>query len=388
MARFTKRNLANILAGQSYLGYVIGVGVFGIPYAFAQSGFFVGMAYLAFLGIVIVSLNLMYGEVVSGIPGRHRFVGYVKRILGNRFGYFAAALSLFSIWGALVAYTLVGGQFMFSLLSPTFGGDVFLYQMVFLIFGCFFGFGGLKIISEAEMLLVAALVLTMLLISARGAISVDVNNLLGFVPKNALLPYGVVMFALMGQGVIPQMKDILGRYKSDLRRILCFGTAIIVLLYAAFAFGVVGATGNATTPEAIVGLGYAFGSWIVILGALMGFLAVSTSFLLVFKELNESFEYDLGFTKLLGWFLTLAVPALILVSGVENFVHVISFTGAVFGGAIAALTVFMYIKVCAKTKATAGSLCSQVKTPVALLMIIVFVLGAILEVASIIANAI
>ncbi|MBI2476925.1 amino acid permease, partial [Candidatus Uhrbacteria bacterium] len=315
MAALSQRTWANLRAGEILVGAMIGVGVFGLPFAFARSGFFVGMVELLLLGLATMSVHLMYAEVALQTPGHHRIVGYFKRYFSKRWAHVAALIFVGGNWGALVAYILVGGDFLHSLFAPWFGGPTMAYQAVFLVFGLLMALGGLRFVAGAEMYLVGLLVLVMGGIIIWGATDIHIEALLTFNGSRALFPYGVVLFSLGGFGAIPQMRDVLGRYRGDLRGVVVKSTSLVMVLYALFAMVVVGVTGAVTTPEALAGLEGVFGRGMLVAGVLMGFLAVATSFLVMSVEIQETFEFDYRWTKILAWFGMMIVPVVIFLLG-------------------------------------------------------------------------
>src|SRR3989344_5504492 len=86
------------------IGTTIGAGFLAIPYAIAKSGFFVGLFYLVFLGLVILYLNLALGEIGLRTQGQHQLTGYAQRYLGKwgkRLMFFSM---IFGIYAAILAY--------------------------------------------------------------------------------------------------------------------------------------------------------------------------------------------------------------------------------------------------------------------------------------------
>lgn len=375
----SKKTVAHLQAGEVLVGTMIGVGVFGIPFAFAQAGFFVGMIYLVLLGLATITLQLMYAEVTLKTPGKHRFVGYMRRYFSKKWAVAAAFVFLGGSWGALVAYILIGGNFLGQLLIPFFGGTELVYQGIFLIVGFLFALGGLRLVSGAEMYLVGLLVVAMLVVILRGAFDIHLPNLMTASATHLLLPYGVVLFSLGGISVIPEMRDVLGRYHNDLRSVIIKSSLLVIILYAAFALAVVGVTGPATTQEALAGIGAALGIWVLIVGVLMGFLAVATSFLTLSLSIQDMLEFDYGFTKLLSWFLMLIVPLSLFVFGARDFIRVIGFTGAVFGGLFGCMVVALYRRV-RNRYCKSDAQCFQLSDKVGVLIAIVFVIGALFEI--------
>ena len=366
---------------EALVGAVVGVGIFGLPYAFAQAGFVIGLAYLLALGTVMVTVLLMFSEVVLVTPGRHHLSGYVRTYFGAGWGKFAAFLTIAGNWGALVAYVLVGGQFAYSLLSPLLGGELFLYQVVFMMVGFLVTLRGLSFISRVEMYLVAALVLAILALAVGGVPHVAIEPLLYVSSSDAFLPYGVVLFAIGGISLVPEMRDILGKHASHLRRVVPWSYVVIVALYTIFAFTVVSVTGLNTSPEAIAGFGKVVGQWALFVGALMGFLAVTTSFFLVSVSSQDLLELDYGSSRLLAWFATLSVPAIVILLGVRDFVEVMGFTGAVFSGGVAIFAVALFLRVRAR-RGRRGKDAIDFPSWAGYLVAAIFVIGIALELGS------
>jgi hypothetical protein len=159
------------------------------------------------------------------------------------------------------------------------------------------------------------------------------------------LPYGVILFSLSGLPAILEMEELLGGNHRRYRLAVTVGSIAAVLLTAGFGFLVWAVTGVNTTQDAAGGLAAALGPGIVTLVATFGFLAVTTSFFATAINLQNTFEHDYKLKHGLAWFLTGSVPLAILVAGAKDFVPVVSFTGAVFGGITAFLVALLYVKI-------------------------------------------
>jgi amino acid permease len=90
------------------------------------------------------------------------------------------------------------------------------------------------------------------------------------------------------------------------------------------------------------------GDGIIVGAAAFGFLAVATSYFVLALNLRSTFEYDYRMHKFPSWFLACCVPLGLLLLGVNNFIGIISFTGAVFGGSAAIIVSLLYISVTRK----------------------------------------
>ena len=64
------------------VGGMVGVGIFGLPYVFAQAGFWAGMGLLVAIGLATLLIDLMYGEVILRTHAQHQIMGYARLYLG------------------------------------------------------------------------------------------------------------------------------------------------------------------------------------------------------------------------------------------------------------------------------------------------------------------
>ena len=65
------------------VGTTIGAGIFGIPFVVSKIGFVPGIFYLLILGVLVLILNLAYGEIILRTPGDHQLTGYGEIYFGE-----------------------------------------------------------------------------------------------------------------------------------------------------------------------------------------------------------------------------------------------------------------------------------------------------------------
>jgi len=218
-----------IRAVGTMIGSVVGIGVFGIPYVFAQAGFLIGLVMLLVIGVLLVLLQLLYAEITIQTPGERRFSGLAEKYLGKTWMKIAALAFLTSAWGAMIAYVIIGGEFLHTLLGPMIGGTPFMYSIGFFVIEAFFLLWGLKMVSGVETYVVAILLLLFGAIIILGFPDVEMVNLLSLNVSKAFLPYGVVLFAIAGMGIVPEMHAILGeKYEGKIRSAIISGKALIL----------------------------------------------------------------------------------------------------------------------------------------------------------------
>ncbi len=381
MANFITRNFTKIIptnkdflyATAVLIGTMVGVGIFGIPFAFSKAGFWVGFSFLIFIGFITLLLNLMYGEVVLRTHEEHQITGYADKYLGpwfKRLIFFSVALGLYS---ALLVYVVIAGDFLNNILSTVFYASQTSYSLVFFAVFSILIFQGIKRISWVELLLVGLFALVVLLILGVGVNKIDFSNFIGTQPEFWFLPYGVLLFAFAGFSAIPIQRQILKGQEKNFRKSIIFAVLLTGALYLLFAFTVLGISGNATTPDAISGLYQFLGGKIIFLGSLFGILAVSTSFLMLGTAFMEIFRLDYKVPKVLAWLLVVVPPLVLFLGGLRTFIDIISLAGSVAIGLEGIILTFVYIK--AKSKGNRVPEYS-LELPKFLYYLMIFIFGA------------
>lgn len=368
---------------QPLIGSVIGVGIFGLPFVFAQAGFLVGLLYLVILGLANTVLLLMYGDIIKNTDGHARISGVVRMYLGHHWSWFATVVLFAASWGAMIAYIILGGGFLHALLGPIFGGTITMYQVIFFIVSGTLMVGGLGFIARIESVFVV-LLLGMLFFILFGSVPhVALNNLLYVNADHWFLPFGVVLFAFGGLAAVPEMSHILGRYRAqDLNKSIVVGTVTVALVYALFAGVVTGVTGSNTTEDAITGVGAVVGNWALILGSMIGIVSVFTSFLILGISIMNGLTYDFKQRHLVSWGIAAGVPFVLFLAGARSFIHVIGFTGGVLGSLIAIIVIYMYIR--AKNHVCTPKRCLMIPNYVLFLCSLVFGFGLIMTLAGVV----
>ena len=316
-----------LLAILSMVGTIVGAGVFGLPYVFAEAGTVLALVYSVILGLAAVCIHLLYAKIAIMTPGKHRLVGYVQKHLGRREADVVSVTNPMNMLGSLLAYLILGGSF----LSVIFGGSTTVWGLIF--FGLFailiiFPFHRVEYVeSILTWLLIAIAILIVVLVSPH----VKLENFGVANMSKWFLPYGVIFFSFGGLSVVP---DIVESLKKNMRRVgiaIIAGTVVSIVLSVAFGAVVAGATGGATTQDAIGGLVPVVGRSIVALGAIFGLLAVATSFVSIGENLKEQFVLDFKFSKLAAWSATIGIPLVAFIFGARDLINVLGFVGSVFG---------------------------------------------------------
>lgn len=329
---------------------IIGAGMFGIPFSFAEAGFWLGTLELVVITGIILIFHLLYGDIVLAGHEFHRMPGYMRLYLGRFGGIAAWASALFGISGTLLAYTLLGSLFLRNIFSGTLplAESWWAYGLI----GIVALTTAFPVRREALIngVLTALLVLFIIFLVVFLLPHVRVEHTSGFNPGSFFAPYGVLLFALSGGIVIPDLITILGRERTRARAAIMIGTLLPAVLYFLFAFVVVGVLGDAVSPDAISGLMPVVGHSITLLGNLVGLFAILTSFVVLSASFQALLRLDYKLSAGISWIVVSFLPFVLYLLGIQNFIVVIGAIGAIAIGIDSALVVAAHAILRQRTK--------------------------------------
>jgi len=319
-----------------FLGTIIGVGIFGLPYVASKSGFFVLFLYFLFIGTVAIVIHLIVGDIVLGTKEKHRFPGYVYQYLGKNWGRVSVTAMCFGLFGAQLAYLVIGGSFLQGLTGSCFNS--FVYVLVFFILGSTLIYKGIKGIALTEFLIVLLFFLLLLIFGIKTMPHFQVSNLWQFDFKYLILPYGIVVFALWGSAILPELKEVLGGQRRILRKVIYSGIIISIIAYLLFTIFVFGVSGKTTTEDAFSGLGLGVAN----LGFIFGLITCFSSFIALGLTLKKIFIYDMHWSKNISFLVSAFVPLFLFLVGFRQFIDIINLTGALAVGLEGIIVVLLY----------------------------------------------
>ena len=320
-------------------GTIIGAGMFALPYIASKVGIEIMLAYFLVLGLVTIIVHLFLGELSLNTPDFLRLPGFVEFYLGKKAKVIALTSTTLGIFGTLLAYLIIGGQFLASLL----GYSAVLCTFLYFIFGAVFIFFGTKIIAKIELAGLLFFIVAVVGFFFRGAAVFKLENLFPSPDAGSFfLPYGAILFSLWGASLIPEAEEMLKDKKYLLKKIIPIAILISVLVYVCFIVLVLGITGSQTSVNAISGLSLFLGNGIISLGVAFCLLATFTSFIALGLTLKKVFWYDLKMGKNQAWAITCFIPLFLFLAGFQNFIQVIGLVGGVTIGIDGILIILMY----------------------------------------------
>ena len=366
----------SVLAIASLIGTIIGAGVFGIPYLFAKSGVLTSFLYFLILGVVALLVHLFFGEIVLRTKEKHRLIGYAEKYLGKRAKILVTISIIFGTIGGLLAYTILGGNFL-KIIFP-FSLSAFKLSLILWAILSFFVFSGIKSIAPIEFLFNIGFFAVFVLIVLFSFSKIESSNFTLLNAKYIFLPFGVLLFSLIGWNAVPEIEGIL-KEKKNLKRVIIIAVMAALVFYFLFGLLISGVTGKNTTQEAFQGLVPVLGQKIMILGGVFGILTISTSFLILANHLKNALIFDYHFSYPLAFFLACFSPLLLFLFGIREFIWVIAVIGTLVG-VIEGTTIALIFKKAKKIGERTPEYSLKLSRPLLYFTVAVLILGAISQI--------
>lgn len=335
-----------ILPTSILAGTIIGAGIFSLPYVFSQSGLGLGYLFLILFGLVYVLIHTMYADILIKNGDEHRFAGLAKIYFG-RFGYWLSVLmTIIEMLFVLTIYLVLSVSFI-SLIFPKLPA---IYQLViFWWLGTLIIFSGTKRVALFEMLAVTGILAAIAIITLLG-LADFLNKPFVFASslwKSWLLPFGALLFSINGRPAIPTVthyfrKNGLPAEKSKWP--IIWGTLIPVIAYGLFVAGALGIS-SVVTADTVTGIANSIPSSVLIpILAILGILALISSYFAIGLDVFRSLELDLKFSRKFSMFLVITIPLIIYFMNLGNFITLIEIAGGIFIGIEGILIVAMWNK--------------------------------------------
>lgn len=328
---------------------IIGIGIFSLPYLMSQVGILVMLIYIICLGVIVTLINIMFAEIVLKTPDYKRMPGFARIYLGKWGEMAALVIMIAGIASALVAFIIIGGQFLQHLLGSIFGSNPDTYVFIYFLAGALCVFLGTEMVTKVSMVGLLLFLATLVTLSTKGIAYFRTENLPIYAPPpiDFLLPYGPIIFAMWGASSIPEVEEWLGRNKRKdlLKKVIALAALISLFVYIIFCVLILGITGANTTESAFVGLSEIFPSNLLRLCFFFGLITSFTSFIILGLTLRKILSYDLYINKHVASFITTFAPLTLYFFGIKSFLGVFSFVGGILLGLDGILIILMYQKI-------------------------------------------
>lgn len=365
------------------VGAITGAGIFAMPYVITRAGVIPFLLFLPLLVAAQCLIHILYAKVILSTKTEHRIPGYVEVYGGMRWKKLVSFFCLLGGYGSLLAYIILGGNFLSELLMPYFGGDQVLYASLLFVVEAAIVFAGLKMIAGTESFLTAILLLVFAVLTVKCFGHLSLGNFSTVNWVDVFLPYGPIFFAIGGDAAVPEVCRILDKEKKKIHSALIWGTVISAVIMAAFALAVAGVTGANTTPDALAGLKAYFGNGITTAALIFGLLCIITSCLVYMQAVREIYWWDFKMNKNLAWFLAAFIPFGFFLLGLKNVTEVVALTGLVTGGVLGIILILLTMAV-DKYPEKKSPIGTKTSKALAIILCSLFILGFLSELATMI----
>lgn len=324
------------------VGLILGAGIFALPYVFAKAGVFWGLFHFVLVFSLLLYVSYLYGEISFFVKGRHRFTGYAELLAGKKAKGFALITTIFSFYGALLIYGVLGGIFLKTIFNSK---EVGFYTTLFFIITGLLTRLSLKKVAAVNFYLTIPLFGFIAYLMAKAWPFISAENI--FSAPSALnewwfIPFGVWLFALSGYSAIPEARDLFKKLSiRHFKKSIFLSLAISGAFMLVFSFIILGLSGQGTSEDAFGGVKNILGEGAIILGSIMGFLAVFTSYLALAEDMENIYTFDYKIKGLWPWLLTVLPPLGLFWLGLDGFVKTLGFIGALGLGTSGVLIILM-----------------------------------------------
>ncbi len=357
----------------------VGAGVLGIPYAIAKVGLIPGVIYIITVGVLVMGLHLLLGEVAVRTGENLQLAGLAKKYLGKPGGMIMSFIFYLMATGALVIYIIGIG----NALQAIFGGQSFLWSWIFFVCATPLLLRGLRTIKTIELFLTVAIFAVVVCIAAWSSPHLAFPEWRYMNTAALFFPYGILLFAFNGATAIPEAHALLGRQNTLFKHAVVISSIITISLYTAFALVVVGVTGLHTTEIATIGLGEAVGPIMVIFGNLFAVLAMATSYLLLGVSLRDSLHWDYKVEQKTAGLLISFLPFTVFLLGLKHFAQTMNIVGGVFDSIVMVLILLIYLQARRYARRAVGSYRIHYGLWMTCVLLIAFFVGGVYSVFSI-----
>ena len=347
-----KYELPLVLESMAILvGTIIGGGIFVLPYINIKSGILMTNFWLLLLCIIMCILHLIFGEIILKTDKEMKLPGYAGFYLGNMVKKFLNFVCVFSIAFSLLIYIILATKFTNIIIGDNL---VFLKPFVFifiwLILNIFLFFKTINL-SKCNFILTLLLVVLMIALSFLCFSHLDFVNFKinqQLVTQFWYSSYGVIFFAIDGLVAMPMMFLFLKHKKASktvFKKSVILSYVFVFIVFFLFMNSVALLSKNNTSIDTFGGLMPFFGRGVLIMGALIGLLAIVTSYIVFVNYYKDMLKCDMRCNNIWSIIISMFLPLMFLLLDVNRLDDLMSLVGGVIGGMIAVIVLFIYQKV-------------------------------------------
>jgi tyrosine-specific transport protein len=318
-------------ASRAIVGTMIGVGMLALPFVIARVGLVLGVVALMVIAVIMGVVLELYADLVIVRGGKARFIHVVGKELGHAGTFLVSTAYIGSIYGALMAYGIFGGQFLRTVTFSFFPLTPTESMVAFFLLGAICTVGGSLSVARLQRALLPVFFVLMAGLSVVMVPYMQWSALMTFHPLELGSAFGVMIFAFHGISAIPEARDFLDRSAKRLPHVIWRSLGIVLMVYVVFSALVVAVTGTNTTENALTGLRETLGHSMFVFASSIALLVTITAFMNVATSLTNTYLYDVRLRFIPSWVLTMGIPFCVLLVGAPSMTEILNVTGGVLG---------------------------------------------------------
>ncbi len=338
----TTKQLTLFEAAAVIAGLGIGGGIMAVPYLAAQNGIMTVLMILCIAFGLSLLLHLMLAEVVLKeerpiqlveLIRQYVFIGKFEKPLTWIFFF----LLVGGVYVQLTGYIVGCAEILLDLVGfPLIAGEILSYVIAAGVV-----FFGLKAIGFIEKYAIIGIALLLIVLTA-GSWNHPFTELplLNGGAREAMAFYGMAMFSFGAWFSVPQAVEGL----QQRRHLVPWAVALGIGLNFAFVSIttlMAWLVSHPVTPIAISGWGSAVGDWALVLGSLVVFLSMLTSYWAFSYALAVILQERIEMNFRRAWLIATVPTLVIAVTGLTNFLGFMRLTGGLSAVLIAVLVIPM-----------------------------------------------
>jgi len=370
-----------LLSSGLLVGSIIGAGIFSLPYVFLKSGLLAGIIYLSILGTCVFLIHLMYADIIARTSEtHHRFPGYVKIYLGEKYGQLAGGIVFLANFLTLTVYLILSISF-FNLISPQF--PLYYKFLIFWLLGSLTIFLKIEKAAFFEILTTSLTIAVIISIFLAGYFYKlpTANYFQSFSLNNLFLPFGPTLFSLLGLGAVPALLVYFRREKLPfykIKHVLLVSTLVIISAYFLFILGI-NRLSSTVSEDAVSGLIGNISPSILFFLGIFGIASLLDSYMSVAFDAEKTMHYEWRLPKWLSKSFVVFLPAALYFLGFQNFLASID----IVGGILFSLWGIMIILVWKKASVNSSPnqiIISKIPGPIIYFLLTIFTAGIVYEI--------
>lgn len=321
-------NMRKVPILYSLIGTIIGASFFTLPYVFDKQNLILASSLFLLISLLSMYTNYIYSKIIINTHSQHQLPGYTEIYLGRKYKTLVSVMTLLGALGSNLAYIIIIISFVNTIFQNQFNE-----KLIALIFVILFGLPifSRNLFNKSERYLTSLLII--LLLSLTAILLWQTNNYSSLIilTSNKIQPFtiplllGVTLAANTGFGILPELKKTLST--SNLKLTTIINSLIPIILYIGFIIAVL-LNSHTVSENGLSGL--VLSNPLIVLGALVGILAVTTSYQSLSVVSIDTLVEDFNCSRLISILIVIFIPLALFAVGVNQLVLVIGTVGGLF----------------------------------------------------------